>query len=153
ARAAAAEKQLQATRRAYLESLDHNVGKYCHLSADPHERHFEGGISADWGRLSRKADIELPPPDALHDGKRLTMYEIAGVRERHVVRGDDGHKFKAEVGDLIFLCYGPANHDRHLPPPWNQERLSSLLYGGHITAPPRIAAKKQWNPIHIKLKH
>ena len=149
------EERAAAARQAYLASLDHQASRHCHLVADPTVRHFDGGQAADWGRITRRVQIQLPPKDALSDGETDTMYEVAGQRERHVVRGHQigaylGHPTQPAVGQWLFLCGGPGNHDRTLPPPWNGERLTTFFIEP-IAAPPKLAHKRALDPIHIRL--
>lgn len=148
--AAEAAKRLAAERADYLNSIDHSASKYCHLSADPQKRHVSGGISSDWGRVVRKQIVRLPAANALADERVFTMYEIAGVRDRHLVRNE---KLFAEVGDLIFLCGGPGNPDRELPPPWDGRLTTG--YMARLRRPPLLADadKARHDPIHITLNN
>lgn len=146
--AAEAARRLEAERAAYLSSIDHSASKYCHLSADPKKRHISGSTSADWGRVLRKQIVRLPAANALADERAVTMYEIAGVRDRHLVRSE---KLSAEVGDLIFLCGGPGNPDRELPPPWDGRLTTG--YMARLRRPPLLADadKARHDPIHLTL--
>jgi hypothetical protein len=148
---AEAEAQKKAARRSYLSSLDHSASRYCNLSVDPQQRHFKGGVSADWGQVVRKTAVEVPPANALAEPQLFTVYEIAGVAKHHFLRSDRAGKLSAEVGDLFFLCHPYGNSDRHLPPPWDKVPLVSPNYNGRIATLPLIAKKGKWNPIQVTL--
>jgi hypothetical protein len=137
--------------KAYLRSLDYTAGTSCHLTVDPKQRHHHGYVAADWGKVVRRAQLQLPSTNTVDEAQEVTMYEVLGQRERHLLRIDSGSTFKAEVGDWVFTCNQPDKVDRRLPAPWNGPLTSSdESYLGVLSTPPRIASKGALQPIHLR---
>ena len=146
-----------AWQTAYRKTVDYDASWRCVLSVDPRRRVEVAGVSgnfpADWGRVVRKETVRLPPKNDLDEGERVTMYEVAGLVRRYLIRGERyGHPYGsplvAEKGDLLLVCDGGTDHDERLPPAWSGD-IQRAGYAAPLTAPPRIADKKRWNPIHI----
>jgi hypothetical protein len=175
----AAKEALQKARLAehefqseYKKSADHDAGWRCTLSVDP--RHpvpsDEGRFRGDWGRVVKKEKVTLAPKNALDPGEPATLYEVAGQARHYYLRGDSfGPGFPpraidAEVGDLMLVCDGdngqhdnteplgwrgsPADPSMRVPAYW-RGKLQRHGFAARIAAPPKIAAKARWNPIHI----
>lgn len=145
-----------AWQTAYRKTVDYDASWRCVLSVDPRRRVEVAGVSgnfpADWGRVVRKETVRLPPKNDLDEGERVTMYEVAGLVRRYLIRGEHyGHPYGspllAEKGDLLLVCDGGTDHDERLPS-WSGD-IQRSGYAAPITAPPRIADKGRWNPIHI----
>ena len=137
--------------KAYLRSIDYTAGRSCHLTVDPKQPHHHGHVAADWGKVVRRAQLQLPSTNALDEEQEVTMYEVLGQRDRHLLRIDSSSTFKAEVGDWVFTCNQPDKVDRRLPAPWNGPLTSSdESYLGVLLAPPRIASKGALQPIHLR---
>ncbi|HEX4621562.1 MAG TPA: hypothetical protein VH208_08345, partial [Myxococcaceae bacterium] len=151
------QASLRATREwqdAYHKTGDYAVSWRCTMSVDPAHPvpSREGRYAFDWGKVVRKEKIRLPPKNALAEGEETTVYEVAGVRERHVFRGEQfaerrGEVFEAEVGDLATVC---SSGETRLPgaPDWAQQVISSG-FAVRIVRPPLIAEKARWNPAHV----
>lgn len=146
-----------AWQAAYRKTVDYDASWRCVLSVDPRRRVEVAGVSGnfptDWGRVVRKETIRLPPKNDLDEGERVTMYEVAGLARRYLIRGEHfGHPYGsplvADKGDLLLVCDGGTDHDERLPPSWSGD-VQRSGYAAPLTAPPRIADKGRWNPIHI----
>jgi hypothetical protein len=146
-----------AWQEAYRKTVDHDASWRCVLSVDPRRpvqvAGVHGNFPADWGRVVRKETIRLPPKNDLDEGERVTMYEVAGLARRYLIRGEHyGHPYGgplvADKGDLLLVCDGGTDHDERLPPSWSGD-IQRAGYAAPLTAPPRIADKGRWNPIHI----
>jgi hypothetical protein len=146
-----------AWQTAYRKTVDYDASWRCVLSVDPRRPVQVAGVSgnfpADWGRVVRKETIRLPPKNELEEREQVTMYEVAGIVRRYLIRGEHyGHPYgsplMANKGDLLLVCDGGSDHDERLPPSWSGE-VQRAGYAAPLTAPPRIADKGRWNPIHI----
>jgi hypothetical protein len=140
---------------AWHKSADYEVSWRCTLSPDPANPipSDEGRYKGDWGRVVRKESLRMTPKNELDEGEPVTIYEIAGLKQHYFVHGEKigfrrDQPFTAQKGDLVVLCADGANPDRRLPPPWSNEKINSG-FAFKATAPPLIAKKKKWNPIHI----
>jgi hypothetical protein len=137
--------------KAYLRSLDYTAGTRCHLTVDPKQPHHHGHVAADWGKVVRRAQLKLPSTNATDDEQEVTMYEVLGQRDRHLLRIESSSTFKAEVGNWVFTCGHPDKLDRRLPAPWNGPLTpSDESYLGVLLEPPRIASKGALQPIHLR---
>lgn len=146
----------RAWREAYRKSADHEVGWRCTLSPDPRDPipSNEGRLRPDWGRVTRRAEVRLPPKNELDEGERWTLLEVEGRARRHVLRADhfglpDRTPLAAQVGDLVLLCEGSAEVERRLPPEWQTAPLSRSGFAVRIQAPPLIEKKAALRPVHV----
>jgi hypothetical protein len=141
-------------RDEYHKTADYEVSWRCTLSPDPAHPlpSREGRFRPDWGKVTRKESIRLPPKNALDDGEPATLYEVTGVARKYVFRGerfDPWRKpFEAKVGELVLLCNGGEDLARGLPASWGDHWLTSG-FAVRITEPPLINRKTRWNPTHI----
>jgi hypothetical protein len=161
-RAAQDEKRHETETRvawqgAYRKTVDYDASWRCVLSVDPRRpvrvAGVDGNFPADWGRVVRKETIRLPPKNELDEGEMVTMYEVAGLLRSYLIRGEHyGHPYggplHANKGDLLLVCDGGSERDTRLPPAWSGE-VQRAGYAAPLTAPPRIADKGRWNPLHI----
>ena len=159
-------------KESYRKSVDHEAGWRCSLAVDPKNppRVHDGYFRGDWGRVVKKEAVRLTPKNALDDGEPATLYEVAGQARHYLIRGEGygasrDQPFVANVGDLALVCNGDTGeHDNteppnyrgsvndpsmRVPPPW-QGRLQRHGFAARIAAPPKIAQKGKWNPIHIR---
>ena len=162
----------RAWQQEYRKTADYDLGWRCTLSVDPRhpvpstELRFRG----DWGRVVKKERVTLTPKNALDEGEPAVLYEVAGQARHYYLRGDKfGPGFpprpiEANVGDLMLVCDGddgsndntepigwrgsPDDPSTRVPPYW-RGRLQRHGFAARIAAPPRIAQKGRWNPIHI----
>jgi hypothetical protein len=167
-----AHKAEHAWRESYKNTADSDAGWRCTLSVDPSHPvpSDEGRFKGDWGRVVKKERVTLAPKNALDDGEPAVLYEVAGQRRHYFLRGDKlGPGFPprpidAEVGDLLLVCDGDGGeHDHTEPPGWRgspddpsmrvppywRGRLQRHGFAARLAAPPKIAQKGRWNPIHI----
>jgi hypothetical protein len=154
--AAEARRQDSAFWEAYRKSADQEAGWRCTLSADPAHPvpSDEGRFRGDWGRVVRREAVRLAPKNALDEGERWTMYEVAAVAGRYAVHGERAgllsrQPAQAEVNDLVLLCIGSTDREARLPPAWQGIPLLRAGLMARIKAPPRIADKRRFDPIHI----
>jgi hypothetical protein len=150
-----AAQAIRARQDAYHKTGDYAVSWRCTMSVDPAHPvpSREGRFAFDWGKVVRKEKIRLPPKNALDEGEPTTIYEVAGVRQPYVFRGEHfaesrGAAFEAEVGDLVAVC---TSGESQLPagvPDWAQRVISSG-FAVHISRPPLITEKARWNPAHV----
>jgi hypothetical protein len=146
--------QIRKFRDEYTKTGDHNVAWRCTLSPDPAHPipSTEGRFKGDWGKIVRKQALRLTPKNDLDEGEPVTLYEIDGRAERYFVRGEQAayerdRPFNAEVGDLVMVCKSGSDHERRMPPGFDQKLTHAFLV--RIAAPPAIAHKARWNPIHV----
>jgi len=140
---------------AYRETLDSQLAQRCTLSPDPAHPlpSTEGRFRADWGRVLRKQQVRYAGKNALDEGELATLYEVAGVGRRYVLRGErfdaSGRgKLEAEVGQLLLVCAGQESVEPRLPHGWGDRVLRSG-FAARIKAPPRIVDKARWAPSHV----
>ncbi len=146
-----------AWRDTYHKTADYEVGWRCTLSANPKDPvpSSEGRFRGDWGRVTRKEVVRLPPKNALDEGEAWTLFEVKGEARSHLIHGDrfglpDRSPLRAEVGDLVVLCdAGNGSIDKRLPPAWQTGPLVQNGFAARIASPPLIAKKARWNPTHI----
>jgi hypothetical protein len=142
-------------RDAYHKTGDYEVSWRCTLSPDPahplpsDEARFRG----DWGKVVRAEKVRLVPKNELDEGEPATMYEVAGQKRSYFIHGEKyglfHQPFTAEKGDLVMVCDGGAGKDRKLPAPWADLEVQRSGFALRVGAPPLIAKKAKWNPIHI----
>jgi hypothetical protein len=149
-------EQDRAQKDAYRKTADHEVSWRCTLSPDPAHPipSNEGRFKGDWGKVVRKERVRLPPKNELDDGEEITLIEVAGAARRYLIRAEryglpDGQPLRAGVGDLVLVCDGGSDIDGKLPPPFKDARVQTSGFAVKIPAPPRIAQKARWQPIHI----
>ncbi len=156
----------RARREAWQRTVDHEVSWRCALSHDPLQPRPTDRWKGDWGPVTRREVVTLPPKDALTEGQTLTLYEVKGQKrtyrfigegfgpmsQRQSQSGKAGNartvEFEAEPGELVLVCDGGTDTDRRLPPEW-QQNLQRAGFAARLNAPPRVAQKGKWNPIHI----
>lgn len=151
-----AREQRQKWQSDYRQSIDAQVANRCTLSADPAHPvpSTEGRYAADWGKVTARHALKLAPKNELDEGAPVTLYEIAGARRAYLVHGEQSglgreQPFVAEVGDLVLVCDGGTSRVRGLPPPWDAAMVQRGGLAVKLAAPPLIAGKRRWNPIHI----
>jgi len=159
-------------KETYRKSVDHEAGWRCSLAVDPKNppRVHDGYFRGDWGRVVKKEAVRLTPKNALDDGEPATLYEVAGQARHYLIRGEGygpsrDQPFVANVGDLALVCNGDTGeHDNTEPPNWRgsaddpsmrvpdywRGKLQRHGFAARIAAPPKIAGKSRWNPIHIR---
>jgi hypothetical protein len=148
-------KERHEWREAYRKTGDYEVSWRCTLSADPAHPvpSNEGRFRADWGRVVRKQAIRFAPKNELDEGEPATMYEVEGLGRRYYINGEHygpgRQPFVAQKGDLVLVCDGGSDLDRRLPPEWAAQKVQRSGFALVIVAPPLIAKKAKWNPIHI----
>jgi hypothetical protein len=134
-------------QEAHRKSADADASWRCTLSPDPAHPvpSTESRSRGDWGKVVARKEERLPPKNALDAGEVQVVYEVAGQARSYRFRGDrmgrNHGTFEAAVGDLVLVCA----HER-------DGLNGALLNGGfaaRIAAPPRIADKRRWNPIHV----
>ncbi len=147
----------RAWKEAYAKTADHEVGWRCTLSPDPTHPvpSREGRFKGDWGKVVRKAEVRLPPKNELDEGEKWTMVEVAGRKRSYLIHADryglpDRAPLQAEVGDLVLVCDGGSDASSRwkLPPEWTGE-VQTSGFAVPVAAPPRIAQKAKWNPVHV----
>lgn len=153
-----AERAGAQARRAWMETYrqtgDYEVSWRCTLAADPKNPppSREGRFRADWGQVTRKETVRLPPKNALDDGEQVTMFEVAGQADTYWFRGDTfgpkGQPLAADPGDLVLVCRGGTTSRPSLPGGWGT-RPHVTGFALRIAEPPLVARKAKWNPIHV----
>jgi hypothetical protein len=134
-------------QEAHRKSVDYDLGWRCTLSVDPRNPvpSTESRYRADWGRVVRRDETRQPPKNALDEGKRELLYEVAGQARHYRFAGErmgrDHKAFEAAVGDLVLVCAGERDGVDGTP--------LRAGFAAAIAAPPRIVDKKRWNPIHV----
>jgi hypothetical protein len=167
-RAQAAAARRRQLHEAVAKSPEYHVGRHCRMSMDPRrapfERHAWDEEWVDWGRVTRREEVKLPPINALAEDEHVRMYEIAGQRRRYRI-ADEQRALDAAVGSWVLVCAtreadhdpsyrksrevfdGPSVEDR-LPPEWRGiDHHRPNVWA--IAAPPRIPDKLRWDPIHL----
>jgi hypothetical protein len=145
-RAAAVERR--DWHEAHRKSADYDAATRCIFSVDPQKpvpSLDRTPHRADWGRVVRRDETRLAPTNALEEGKLEVTFEVAGQARHYRFAGErmgPGHnRFDAAVGDLVLVCIAERDGlDGSAP-------RSGLA--ARITAPPRIADKRRWNPVHV----
>jgi hypothetical protein len=139
----------------YEHTVDWEVAWRCTLPADPAHPppSTEGRFKADWGKVTRKEQIRLPPKNELDEGEAWTLYEVSGLARAYSVHGersgvDRARPFTAELGDLVLVCVGGESMDGRMPKSWGM-RVMSSGFALRLQRPPKIAQKARWNPIHV----
>lgn len=155
ARRVAKERQdfRRAWDAAYRKTADHDVSWRCRLSFDPKTPHrMLDGWRGDWGRVTRKHKVRLPPKNALDDGEEWEVYEVKGQARTYRFRahrfGVNFRDFHANVGDLALVCDGGRTTERRLPEDWASDFQTSG-FAVRLKAPPKITQKERWRPLHI----
>jgi hypothetical protein len=153
------QKERQARKEwldAYKKTADYEVSWRCTLASDPANPppSDEGRFKGDWGKVVKKEKVRLQPKNELDEGEPATMYEIAGLKQRYFVWGERfgfhrDQPFVAEKGDLVLVCASGTHTEKRLPAPWSAEKIQSGGFAARLAAPPLIARKTRWNPIHI----
>jgi hypothetical protein len=149
-------------RRAYRRSADYHVGIYCRLPVDP-ARPGEGDpvmLLADWGKVVRRET--LPRPAVGSFGPTMTMYEVAGARQRYRFYGErfsfaSELRLDAKPGDLVLVCedvrpphppgLATVEYRQWLPPSWQGAMLDG--YAVQFQGPPRTAALGRRDYVHV----
>ena len=116
----AARERLQDRRAwndAYAKTADHEVSWRCRLSTDPKAPHpMLDGWRGDWGKVTRKEKVRLPPKNALDDGEEWEVFEVKGQARTYRFRshrfGIRQRDFEANVGDLVLVCDGGRTTER-----------------------------------------
>jgi hypothetical protein len=165
-----AEEARRAWRKSYEKSADYDLGWRCTASVDP--RHpvpsDEGRFFADWGRVVKKESVRLAPKNALDEGEPALLFEVAGQVRHYFFRaekfGPGRRDVTGDVGDWMLICDGDGDRRERLEgrewhgsasdpstraPAYWRGRLQRSGFAAAITAPPKIAQKGRWNPIHI----
>ncbi len=149
----AQREERRAWHEAWAKNADSEVGWRCRLSADPAHPRPADGWAGDWGRVVKREQVRLPPKNALDEGALLTLYEVKGQKRTYHFSGErfgvlNRRELEAREGDLLLVCVGGESKDSKLPPAW-QEGFVSPGFAVRLAAPPRIAQKTRFNPIHI----
>ena len=150
----------QSERRAFAETYrktaDYEVSWRCTLSVDPahptpsDERRWP----VDWGKVTKKESVRLPPKNDLDEGELVTLYEIAGqARTYRIVASTAPTRretpLQADRGDLVLVCDAGTEHKSRLPAPYADLPVDRPGYAARIAAPPAIVSKGKWRPRHI----
>jgi hypothetical protein len=140
-------------REEFRKSADGEVAWRCTLQVDPVHPvpSHEGRMRPDWGKITRKETVRLPPKNELDEGELATMYEMAGTTGPIQFRGEHvklfGKPFEGKVGDLVLLCQSGQESARNVPPGWGPRVAEG--FAANLKEPPHIAKKARWNPIHV----
>jgi hypothetical protein len=137
---------------AYRKTPDYAAASRCSFAVDPAATP-PGHYLADWGKVTRREEVRLPPRNALDPGEERVLYEVAGRAGPYLIDGtrfswDHGQRLEAKVGDLVLVC--PSNsraHDERLPPDWQRSIHDGL--GARIRRPPKIAEKGRFAPVWV----
>jgi hypothetical protein len=142
-----------ARKKAYEHTADWDVAWRCTLSPDPAHPvpSTEGRYKGDWGKVTRKEQVRLQPKNELDEGELITLFEVAGIKQQYTFRADHASydrkvSLDVTVGDLVLVCSSGEHQDNKLPPGWGKVNSGFAV---RLAAPPRIAKKARWNPIHV----
>ena len=143
----------RAFEEAYRKTADHEVAWRCRLSTDPKSPHpMVDGWRGDWGKVTRRQKVRLPPKNALDEGEEWELYEVVGQARTYRFRshrfGVGQRDFTANVGDLVLVCDGGRTTLRKLPEDWAED-FQSTGFAVKLERPPKIAQKARWRPLHI----
>lgn len=158
-RDADAAKELQKKISADTLTLDYRVSIQCVMSADP-ATPPKGVIweiyRGDFGRITRKESIQLPPRNEFLPPETVYIYQLEGRQNRYTFSSKEMHTFDRQtvdfaVGDTVLLCRaGMSTHGSggYYPEGW-RENVVSTGFAARLTKPPRLAEKKSLNPVHL----
>lgn len=143
-------------RQAYRQTADYQVNASCLLAVDPTHPPLGGERRslADWGRVTKKAEVRLAPKNDLDEGELVTAYEITGLVRKYVVvidanaKRDEKH-LRAAEGDLVLVCDGGTENKPRLTGAWATQPEQRRGFAARIASPPLIAKKSKWSPRHI----
>lgn len=137
---------------AYRKTPDYAAASRCSFAVDPAAAP-SGHYLADWGRVTRREVVELPPRNALDPGEERVLYEVAGRARSYLIDGtrfswEHGQALEAQVGDLLLVCPSSGRgHDGRLPLGW-QDAIHDGL-GVRLQKPPKIAEKARFAPTWV----
>ena len=140
-------------------SLDYLVAQHCFLRADPSQPsnlRTSDLLRADWGKVVRKEAVTIQGKNAFAEDEHAFVYLVKGGERTYALSSKAptlylGKGLQAAVGDLVLLCwvglssYGSGSYF----PEGFRDNVVSQGFAARIAAPPRIAAKTKWNPLHL----
>ncbi len=140
-------------------TLDFIVAQHCFLRADPSKpaEHQTGDLlKADWGKVVRKEAITIKGKNAFADDEHAFVYLVKGGERTYSLSSKAptlylGKGLQAAVGDLVLLCWtGLSTHGSGgFLPEGFRDNVISQGFAARLAAPPRIAEKLRWNPLHL----
>jgi hypothetical protein len=150
------EQQEQAARH---KTLDYLVAEHCYLRADPSkpaEPRTSAFLLGDWGKVVRVEQVAIKGRTAFDEDVPVTVYLVQGGERSYTLSSKEptlylGTGLQAAVGDLVLLCWtGLSSHGSGgYYPVGFRDNVIGQGFAARLAAPPLIAQKKSWNPIHL----
>ena len=155
-------EQSQRTQKEQQErqhSLDYLVAEHCFLRADPSQPaaiRTADLLRADWGKVVRREAATIKGKNDFAEDEKAVFYLVKGGERTYSLSSKGpslylGKTLQAAVGDLVLLCWvGLSTHGSGSSLPEGfRDNVISQGFAARIAAPPRIADKSRWNPLHL----